>query len=98
MKATVIGGGGWETNRGADASQGGIGAPIAGAARPRAGSHAGRTQLVQVHAGRRGQVLRPLFAFRGQRVLLALLHDGKACHDGRQGNQTDTQGANKRLP
>ena len=67
-------------------------------ARPRTGSHAGRAQLVQVHAGRCGQVLRPLFAFRETRFFLALPHDGQACHDGREGNQTDTQGANKRLP
>lgn len=65
----------------------------------RAGLHAGRAKLIQVDSGRRGRVLRPLFAFfRRARLFLALLDDGEACHDGGDGNQSDTQSANKRLP
>lgn len=64
-----------------------------------AGLHPGRAQLVQVHAGRRGRMLRPLFTFLWTRLFfLAPLHDGQASHDGRKGNQTDTQSANMRLP
>src|SRR5829696_8858366 len=50
---------------------------------------------VQVHGSRR--VFGPLFPeTRGN--FLALLGHGEACHDGCDGYETDTQGANKRLP
>jgi hypothetical protein len=55
-----------------------------------AGLHAGRAKHVQVQPGRRGRVLRPLFSFRGTRLFLTLSHYRKACHDGRDGNQSDT--------
>ena len=43
-------------------------------------------------------MLRPLFCLGRERLYLALLHHGEACHDGRKGNQSDTKRANKRLP
>src|SRR5688572_3098510 len=50
---------------------------------------------VQVHGSRR--VFGPLFPeTRGN--FLALPGHGEACHDGCDGYETDTQGANKRLP
>src|SRR5688572_25804951 len=50
---------------------------------------------VQVHGSRR--VFGPLFPeTRGN--FLALSGHGEACHDGCDGYETDTQGANKRLP
>lgn len=90
---------GWDkTTRGADVPHR-ESAPREGSARVSgAGLHAGRAQLVQVHPGRRGKVLRPLFAFRRLRLFLALLYDGEACHYGREGNQSDTQCANKPPP
>lgn len=78
--------------RGARTSQRGTSAPREEARCRvlRAGLHAGRAKHVQVQPGRRGGVLRPLFSFGRARLFLALLDDRKACHDGRNGNQSDT--------
>jgi hypothetical protein len=50
---------------------------------------------VQVDGSRRE--IGPLFLV-SRRIFLALADDGEAGHDGCDGYETDTQGANKRLP
>ena len=60
--------------------------------------HSRRAKLVQVQARLGRGKLRPLLSFGLARLFLALLDDRKACHDSRDGNQSDSQGANKRLP
>lgn len=55
----------------------------------------GGAQLVQVDDGR-GDRLRPQ-PITHSALFLALADDGEARHDGRNGYETDTQGADKRL-
>lgn len=55
----------------------------------------GGAQLVQVDDGR-GKGLRPQ-PVTHPALFLALADDGEARHDGRNGYETDTQGADKRL-
>ena len=54
-----------------------------------------RAELLQVNGSRR--VLLPLHLGL-RRNVLALADEGEAGHDGCDGHETDTQGANKRLP
>jgi hypothetical protein len=86
-----------QSKRGADAPV--VGRPrLSRTAAGRFRSHPGFPELVQVQPCRRGNDARPLLEVRRARFFQALPGHGEARDDGRDGDQTDTQGANKRLP
>ncbi len=62
-----------------------------------AGSEARGTQPLQVQVDGSRRVFGPLFLV-SRRLFLTLAGNGEAGHDGCDGNETDTQGTNRRLP
>ena len=65
--------------------------------RDMAGSEAGGTKPLQVQVDGSRRVFGPLFLVT-HRLFLTLAGNGEAGHDGCDGDETDTQGTNRRLP